>query len=936
MRVKLLVLALVVVSLHCIAAWSCRSAAKKVGFRMSTSETSTSNNAASSKPVRVYTPRGSTGITSTPSTTGGQPVRVYQPRSGTPIQTKVGSSGPSRSYNPTRNNDGPRDTRDKGDGTTVLLKYPQLLIRYRVPREKSDFRKQLDELQTTFKEQSDSARGNWNDDRNSKYGGGNSFYEAFEPPPISDGRKKGLKKNDDSLRRSGDGEREGKKSRRSVNNDEEFDEEELYEDEDSSSAYVVESDYYGDEGTNLNLADVPIDSLRSMELEGFSLEDIQMAVYGEFGIKTSIGAIKKRLNDAVNEKKSRKRTGKTRRDRQKAKQSKIMAAKDKGLVLPEGNTIQITELSSLMDVGGGEIVKYLMMNKGMMIAITQSIDIKLAREIVTTFGIKLASDNSGDDDSEDDDDDDEDDDALEEITVDGTMVERLSRPPVVTIMGHVDHGKTSLLDSIRKTQVAASEAGGITQAISAFKVKARDDEYVTFIDTPGHAAFSEMRKRGANVTDIVILVVAADDGIMEQTKECIAAAKAAHCPIIIAVNKIDKEGANPQQIMTDLMSYDLLVEEFGGEVQCALVSAKQGSGIGELLDKVLLQTEIMTLKAPVDCRAEGTVLEARIDKGLGVVVSALVQKGKLKIGDYVLAGPSWGRVRRLLNDQGVDVKEASPSTPVQIVGLTTVPGAGDLFSVTKNETDAREVAESRQRLARQASGSQASALIKAQATSFAAGSLENKEVMKVPIIIKGDVAGSVEALCSSINALMMEDSEAICKPDIVFSGVGPVTSSDVAIAAVSKGKVLAFNVQANYNAMEEARASNVEIGYYNVVYDLLDELEAKIKTTLAPPPPGTLVGRAEVKKVFKIGTVGKVAGCTVIEGMIKMESNVRIMRGKRNPVYSGKFTSVKVVKDAVQEVPEGSDCGLSFEDYQDFEEGDIIECFIGGDGENQS
>ena len=904
---------------------------------MSSSETSTSNNAATgSKPVRVYTPRGTTGITSTPSTTGGTPVRVYQPRAGNPVQTKPGSSGPTRSYNPTRNNEGPRDTRDRGDGATVLLKYPQLLVRYRVPREKSDFKKQLDELQSTFKEQSDNARGNWNDDRNSKYGGGgSSFYEAFEPPPVTDSRKKGLKKTEDGLRRNGgESERENKKSRRNVNNDEEFDEEDLYEDDNSSSNYVVESDYFGDEGTNLNLADVPIDSLRSMEAEGFSLEDMQMAVYGEFGIKTSIGAIKKRLNDAVNEKKSRKRTGKTRRDRQKAKQSKIMAARDKGLVLPEGNTIQITELASLMEVGGGEIVKYLMMNKGMMIAITQPIDIKLAKEIVTTFGIKLASDNSDDDDEEDE--EDEDDDALEEVTADGTMVERISRPPVVTIMGHVDHGKTSLLDSIRKTQVAASEAGGITQAISAFKVKARDEEYVTFIDTPGHAAFSEMRKRGANVTDIVILVVAADDGIMEQTKECIAAAKAAHCPIIIAVNKIDKEGANPQQIMTDLMSYDLLVEEFGGEVQCALVSAKQGTGIVELLDKVLLQTEIMTLKAPIDCRAEGTVLEARIDKGLGVVVSALVQKGTLRIGDYVLAGPSWGRVRRLLNDQGADMKEASPSTPVQIVGLTTVPGAGDLFSVTKNENDAREVAESRQRLARQASGSQASALIKAQATSFAAGSLENKEIMKVPIIIKGDVAGSVEALCSSINALVMEDSEAVCKPDIVFSGVGPVTSSDVAIAAVSKGKVLAFNVQANFNAMEEARASNVEIGYYNVVYDLLDELEAKIKTTLAPPPPGTLVGRAEVKKVFKIGKVGKVAGCTVIEGMIKMESNVRIMRGKRNPVYSGKFTSVKVVKDAVQEVPEGSDCGLSFEDYQDFEEGDIIECFIGGDGENQS
>ena len=475
------------------------------------------------------------------------------------------------------------------------------------------------------------------------------------------------------------------------------------------------------------------------------------------------------------------------------------------------------------------MVKYLMMNVGMMCTINQSIEMKVAKDIILAFGKKFAD--SGDNDEEDGDDDDEDD-ADEETTLDGRVVPRITRPPVVTIMGHVDHGKTSLLDSIRKTNVALGEAGGITQAISAFKVKTKGDQFVTFIDTPGHAAFSEMRKRGANVTDIVILVVAADDGIMEQTKECIAAAKGANCPIVVAVNKIDKEGADVQKVITDLMSYDILAEQFGGDVQIAQVSAKKGLGIEELIEGVLLQTEVMNLRAAVDVPAEGTVLEARIDKGLGVVVTALVQKGTLRVGDYVLAGPSWGRVRRIVSDSGLDMKEAAPSTPVQIVGMTIVPGAGDAFQVTTSEASAREVAESRQRIARQTSGSLAIAGIKAQVTGIAMGTIDQKQMIKVPFLIKGDVAGSIEALRTSIEKLELSDSEAICKADVVFSGVGDVTSSDVAVAAVSKAKILAFNVAASMNAMDEARSQNVEIGYYSVVYDLLDELEAKIKVLI--------------------------------------------------------------------------------------------------------
>lgn len=413
------------------------------------------------------------------------------------------------------------------------------------------------------------------------------------------------------------------------------------------------------------------------------------------------------------------------------------------------------------------------------------------------------------------------------------------------------------------------------------------------------------------------------------------------------------------------MSYDLLVEDFGGDVQCVQVSAKKGTGVEELLDKVLLQADIMNLRAVEDCAASGTVVEARVDKGLGVIVSCLVQEGTLRIGDIVLAGPSWGRVRRIISDQGQDLKEAGPSTPVQIVGMTAVPNAGDVISVTTDENGAREVAEARQRLMRQAVGSASSSLIIAQAAGFADGTLDRKEIIKVPIVIKADFAGSVEALRSAIDSLEVTDDDSVCKADIVYQGVGEVTSSDVAIAAVSKAKIVAFNVAAASNAMNEARGSNVAIGYYSVVYDLLDELEAQIKATLAPPPPGTLIGKAEIKKIFKLGKVGKVAGCTVTEGVLRANSKIRIMRGKRNALYTGTFTSLKVVKDAVEEVPKGSECGTSFDDFQvrrqirfclscyfvltlilfffaspflhhtitnvnfsqDFEEGDIIECF---------
>ncbi|KAJ1408991.1 P-loop containing nucleoside triphosphate hydrolase protein [Ochromonadaceae sp. CCMP2298] len=550
-----------------------------------------------------------------------------------------------------------------------------------------------------------------------------------------------------------------------------------------------------------------------------------------------------------------------------------------------------------------------MLNEGIMVTMTQNLDVEVARRVTIAFGKPLA----GDDDDEEDDDEDE--------------PELLPRAPVVTIMGHVDHGKTTLLDRIRSAQVAQAEAGGITQAISAFKVVTPNDNTVTFFDTPGHSAFSEMRQRGANVTDVVVLVVAADDGVMDQTKECIAAAKAAGCPIVVAINKMDKEGADPSRVKTELMSYDVLLEEFGGECQCVEISAKTGSGIDELLEKILLQSDVLNLKAVVDAPAAGSVIEARVDKGLGVVVTALVQKGTLSVGDLVLAGPSWGRVRRLVNDQGIQVQSVGPSTPVQIVGMNGVPGAGDQLSIATSEADAKDVADARQRLNKMAVGSASKSAIMAMASGFAGGGADTREVIKIPIVIKGDVLGSVQAIRSAIEALQESDDEAVCKADIVYSSVGDVTSSDVAIAAAAKARIVAFNVASGFNAMEEARSNNVDIGYYSVIYELLEQMKTQIQTTLAPPPPGTLLGRLEIKKVFKLGRAGKVAGCEVTEGIVRMDSKVRVLRGKRNVIYSGSIASIKVVKDDVREVPIGSECGVSLTDYSDFEEGDILECF---------
>lgn len=544
---------------------------------------------------RVYTPRSERAPGSAPTAPlSSAAPRVYNVRGG---QSTSSTSASNKNFEyPRSGGSGGGGTGGAGmsTGKSLFLSAPQLLVRYRVPRVKSDFKKELEEMQESLQEQSDAAQAA----RGASWGGGggggkgDSFFDNFNSAPqFGDAKRGGAARARGATK---EGERKGSEGSRPKGStgrrerDEGGDEDgEAFEDgDDVAGMDGDESDYYGDE-TNVSLSSISANALRNMESEGYSLEEMQMSLYGEYGVKASVSAIKRRLLDDQSERKRKKKTGKTRRDRTKARNERFNPKVDKGIELPDG-PIQVMELAGLMDVGGGEIVKHLMMNMGIMSSMTQSIDSAVAKSVVLAFGKTLAGADQEDGEGEDDNDEEEEE-LGDSVDIDGMTYMRLPRAPVVTIMGHVDHGKTSLLDSIRKTQVALGEAGGITQGISAFKVRTSQNRDVTFIDTPGHAAFSDMRKRGANITDIIILVVAADDGIMEQTKECIVAAKTAGCPVVVAINKIDKEGSDPQRIITELMSFDILVEDFGGEVQCAQVSAKKGMGVEELLDKVMLQ-----------------------------------------------------------------------------------------------------------------------------------------------------------------------------------------------------------------------------------------------------------------------------------------------------------------------------------------------------------
>ncbi len=570
------------------------------------------------------------------------------------------------------------------------------------------------------------------------------------------------------------------------------------------------------------------------------------------------------------------------------------------VVVPEGITVQ--ELANRMAEKGADLVKALF-KMGMMVTVNQTIDQDTAELLVTEFGhnIQRVSDADVEIDTE----------------ADVDAVETLkTRPPVVTIMGHVDHGKTSLLDALRGANVQAGEAGGITQHIGAYQVKARSGDILTFLDTPGHEAFSEMRARGANVTDIVVLVVAADDGLMPQTIEAINHTKAAGVPMIVAINKCDKPEANPQKVRERLLEHEVIVEDMGGETQDVEVSALKKTGLDDLIEKIMLQAELMDLKANPDRAAEGTVVEAKLDKGRGPVATILVKRGTLKVGDVLVVGEHSGKVRAMVNDKGQNVKEAGPSVPVEVLGLGGVPLAGDPLSVVENEARAREVAAYRQE---QATKKRTTAAPTSFENMFSA---LNTTTIEYPIVVKGDVQGSVEAIISALNKASTDE----IKVRVLHSGVGAITESDVTLAAASRAPLIGFNVRPNAKARVLAEREKISLRYYDVIYDLLEEVKGEMAGQLAPERIETIVGRAEVKEVFPAGKKDKAAGLLVVDGFIRKGINARLTR---DDVIVSKtvIASLRRFKDDVAEVRAGLECGAVLHDTNDIKAGDMLELF---------
>jgi translation initiation factor IF-2 len=567
-------------------------------------------------------------------------------------------------------------------------------------------------------------------------------------------------------------------------------------------------------------------------------------------------------------------------------------------------TITVAELAHKMAVKASEVIKVLM-KMGQLVTINQSLDQDTAMIVVEEMGHKALA--AALDDPE----------AFIEEEVSGQAAEALPRAPVVTVMGHVDHGKTSLLDYIRRTKVAAGEAGGITQHIGAYHVDTPRGT-VTFLDTPGHEAFTAMRARGAQATDIVILVVAADDGVMPQTKEAIKHAKAAGVPIVVAINKIDKPDANLERVKSELVAEEVVPEEFGGESPFVPVSAKTGQGIDDLLEQVLLQAEVLELKAPVEAMAKGLVIEAQLDKGRGPVATILVQTGTLKVGDVVLAGQTFGRVRAMLDENGKSIKSAGPSIPVEIQGLTEVPQAGDEFMVMADERRAREIATYRAgkfrntKLARQQA-----AKLENMFSDMTAG-----EVKTLPIIVKADVQGSQEALAQSLLKLSNEE----VKVQLVYAAVGAISESDVNLAIASKAVIIGFNVRADAGARKLAEGNGIELRYYNIIYDAVDELKAAMSGMLAPEKREEVIGSAEIRTVFVASKIGTVAGCMVTSGQVTRSAHFRLLR-QNVVIYTGELESLKRMKDDVREVKEGFECGIKLKGYNDIKEGDSLEFF---------
>ena len=572
------------------------------------------------------------------------------------------------------------------------------------------------------------------------------------------------------------------------------------------------------------------------------------------------------------------------------------------VVIPEVITIQ--ELANRMAERGVDVIKYLMKD-GEMHKITDVIDSDTAQLIAEEFGHVVRRVSEAD---------------VEEgfIGAEDIAEDVEPRAPVVTIMGHVDHGKTSLLDAIRATNVVSQEAGGITQHIGAYQVVTPAGQKITFIDTPGHEAFTAMRQRGAQVTDIVVLVVAADDGVKPQTVEAINHAKAAQVPMIVAINKIDKQGADPQRVRTELLSQEIVVESLGGDTLEIEVSALKKTGLDRLLEAIALQAEVLELNANPNRPAEGVIVEAKLERGRGPVGTALVQRGTLHLGDLVVAGSAYGRVRALINDLGEQVKDAGPSVPVEVLGFDSAPEAGDQFAVVENEARAREITDYRlrERRKRLAVAGQRGSLEQMMTQLKAAGTKE------FTLLVKGDVQGSVEAIVAALDKLGTDEVRA----RIIHAGVGGITESDVGLASTSGAVILGFNVRANSQAREAAERDGVEIRYYAVIYDLVDEVKQAMSGLLAPTRRETFLGNAEILEVFTISKVGKVAGCRVTEGKVERGAQVRLIRDNV-VVHEGKLSTLKRFKDEVKEVVAGQECGMAFEGYQDMRQGDVIECF---------
>ncbi len=574
------------------------------------------------------------------------------------------------------------------------------------------------------------------------------------------------------------------------------------------------------------------------------------------------------------------------------------------VVVPEAITVQ--ELANRMAARGGEVVKALF-RMGVMATLTQTIDADTAELVVNEFGHRVKRVSESDVEQ-----------GLEGVVdAEGDL---LPRAPVVTIMGHVDHGKTSLLDALRKTDVAAREAGGITQHIGAYQVTIAGGQKITFLDTPGHEAFTAMRARGASVTDMVVLVVAADDGVMPQTVEAIHHAKAAGVPLIVAVNKIDKPGVNLDRVRQELLQHEIVVESLGGDTQEIQVSALKGTNLDKLQEAILLQAEVLDLKANPDRAAEGTVIESKLDKGRGPVATVLVQKGTLKQGDLVVAGAEWGRVRAMLDDKGRQVKEAGPSLPVEILGLSGVPTAGETFVAVENESRAREISEYRQRVVRdkQAAAAGAARGTLADMMARVAAGVQKE----VAVVVKADVQGSAEALVVTLNKLSRDE----VKVRVLHSGVGQITESDIQLAKASNAVVVAFNVRATSQAREMANRDGVDIRYYSIIYQVADDVEAMVRGKLAPIQREKFLGYAQILQVFEVKRLGKIAGCRVTEGVVRRGCGVRLLRDGV-VIHQGELATLRRFKDDVKEVTNGYDCGMSFANYDDIRVDDQIECY---------